>query len=332
VQVSAAERVDFEGNVFAHLGQYALGIGNDADATYSGTGLGTGDITVNANVFTDCAGGAILAGGVQREAHHPKDPRQINRQLIVRNNRIRSVSEDFSDNSAILSTYVQGAVILHNDISDVPYDAIDIGYGWGMHDPGGNPNYRVRMHGYDWAQNLVYQTPTTHRDVVVAGNRIHGAKKLFHDGGAIYNLSASPGTLITENYIFDNHALIGLYLDEGSRYITVRQNVVQDPGGEWLNINTVRAAYPLRISPDNTASDNWHDGTRVGGMWTNYQNDLIVDDHLITGGNWPDDAREIMKHAGIEPEAGPVAYGDAQPGAGEVTSSTQKTGRQALPE
>jgi len=187
-----------------------------------------------------------------------------------------------------------------------------------MQDAGGNPNYRVNMHGYDFKQNLVYQTPTTHRDVVVAGNRVHGAKKLFHDGGAIYNLSASPGTLITENYIFDNNKLIGLYLDEGSRYITVRRNVVRDAGGEWLNINTVHNAYPLRISPDNTATDNWHDSDKVGGLWNNYQNDLILNDHLITDGNWPADAREVMKNAGIEPSAGPVAYGDAQPGAGET--------------
>ncbi len=151
---AAAERVTFDDDVFAHLGQYALGIGNDADAMRSGVGLGTGDITVTANVFTDLAGGAILAGGVQRDAHHPRDPRMVNRQLIVRNNRIHSVSKDFVDNSAILSTYVTGAVILHNDISDVPYDAIDIGYGWGMHDAGGNPNYRVRMHGYDCEAEL----------------------------------------------------------------------------------------------------------------------------------------------------------------------------------
>ena len=319
VQVSAAERVTFDHNVFAHLGQYALGIGNDVDAMLSGVGLGTGDITVTANVFTDLAGGAILAGGVQRDAHHPHDPRQINRQLIVRNNRIHAVSKEFLDNSAILSTYVEGAVILHNDISDVPYDAIDIGYGWGMHDPHGNPNYRVRMHGYDWPQNLVYTTPTTHRDVVVAGNRIHDAKKLFHDGGAIYNLSASPGTLITENYIFDIHGLIGLYLDEGSRYITVRRNVVDDPDAEWLNINTVKAAYPMRISPDNTASGNWHNGTRIGGMWTNYQNDVILDDHLVKDGAWPAEAREVMHDAGIEPEAAPVAYGNAQPDTAERT-------------
>jgi len=317
IQVAAAQRITFDQDIFAHLGQYALGIGNDADANLTGVGLGTSDITVTRSVFTDDAGGAILAGGVRRDAHHPKDPRQINRQLIVSNNRIRSVSKDYRDNSAILSTYVLGAIILHNDVSDVPYDAIDIGYGWGMHDPNGNPNYRVRMHGYDAPQNLVYTTPTTHRDVVVANNRVHGAKRFFHDGGAIYNLSASPGTLITENYIFDNSKMIGLYLDEGSRYITVRKNVVQDPGGEWLNINTVHSAYPLRISVDNTASDNWHDSSKVGGMWTNYENDLILDDHLITDGKWPPEAQAIMHNAGIEPSAGPVEYGDAKPGAGE---------------
>jgi len=311
IQVAAAQRITFDQDAFAHLGQYALGIGNDSDANITGAGLGTSDIRVTRSVFTDDAGGAVLAGGVRRDAHHPRDPRMINRQLLVSNNRIHDVSKDYLDNSAMLETYVEGALILHNDISDVPYDAIDIGYGWGMQDPGGNPNYRVRMHGYDFKDNLVYRTPTTHRDVVVAWNRIHGAKKLFHDGGAIYNLSASPGTLITENYIFDNSGRIALYLDEGSRYITVRRNVVDDPAGEWLNINTVHSAFPLRISTDNTASDNWHNGTKIGGMWTNYENDLILDDHLVKDNQWPDDARQIMDHAGIEPSAGPVEYGEA---------------------
>lgn len=316
IQVAAADRITFDDDIFAHLGQYALGIGNDADATLTGIGLGTSDITITRNVFTDLAGGAILAGGVRRDAHHPRDPRQINRQLIIWNNRIRSVSKEYRDESAILSTYDAGAVILHNDISDVPYDAIDIGYGWGMHDPGGNPNYRVRMHGYDSKENLVYSTPTSHHDVVVASNRVHGAKQFFHDGGAIYNLSASPGTLITENYIFDNSSMIGLYLDEGSRYITVRRNVVDDKGGEWLNVNTVHSAYPLRISPDNTAISNWHNGTKVGGLWNNYQNNLILDDHLVTDDKWPAEALEVMKSSGIEPSAGPVEYEDAKPGAG----------------
>jgi hypothetical protein len=304
IQTAAARFITFDEDVFAHLGQYALGIGNDADANLTGAGLSTSDIRVTRCTFIDNAGGAVLAGGVRRDAHHPRDARMINRQLLVNNNRIQSVSKDYLDNSAILSTYVTGALILHNDISDIPYDAIDVGYGWGYEDAGGNANYRVNQHGYDFKDNIIYESPTTHRDVVVANNRIHGAKKLFHDGGAIYNLSASPGTLITENYVFDNNQRIALYLDEGSRYITVRKNVVDDPGGTWLNINTAKGAFPLRISPDNSASGNWHNSVKAGGMWTNYQNDLILDDHLVHEQIWPVDAEEVIRNAGIEPLPG----------------------------
>ena len=308
VQVAAARMITFDADLFVHLGQYALGIGNDANANLTGAGLGTSDITVTRCLFADDAGGAILAGGVRRDAHHPHDPRMINRALLISNNRIQSVSKEYVDQSAILSTYVTAALIVHNEISDLPYDAIDIGYGWGYEDAGGNANYRRNQHGYDYKDNLVYETPTTHRDVVVAGNRIHGAKQLFHDGGAIYNLSAGPGTLITENYIYDNNSRIALYLDEGSRYITVRRNVVDDPGGTWLNINTAHSAFPFRITVDNTASDNWHNGTKVGGMWTNYENDLILNDHLIPMTNWPDEAKDVIKAAGIEPSSPAPQY------------------------
>ena len=71
--------------------------------------------------------------------------------------------------------------------------------GWGIQDPGGNPSYLFRLRTYDWKQNPIYQTPTTYRDVVVANNRIHVPKSYFHDGEAVYNLSAGPGTPITKN-------------------------------------------------------------------------------------------------------------------------------------
>jgi len=308
IQVAAAKRITFDQNVFAHLGQYALGIGNDSNANLTGAGLGAAGIFVTRNVFTDLAGGAILAGGVQRDAHHPSDPRQLNTQLSVINNRIRAVSKDYRDHSAVLSTYVEGALILHNDIADVPYDAIDIGYGWGIQDAGGNANYRLNFRGYDFKENRVYDTPTTHRDVYVAYNRIHGAKQYFHDGGAIYNLSASAGTTIAENYIFENGGRIGIYLDEGSRYLSIRDNVVADPLGTWLNANTTSNALPLRNTLDNTASGNWHDGSKVGGLWDAYHNNRILEDHLVTGGEWPTGAREVMARAGIEPAAGTVEY------------------------
>ncbi len=311
VQLAMAQHIVFDGNVFAHLGQYALGIGNDANANLTGQGLGTSDIVVSRNVFTDLAGGAIASGGVRPDAHHPSDGRLTNRQLVVSNNLIQNVSQDYKDNSAILSTYVWNEVIVHNDISGAPYDAIDIGYGWGYVDAGGNPNYRTRQRGYD-VGNPVYDTPTTHRDVFVGFNRVYKVKQLFSDGGAIYNLGSCPDCVIAENHVFDIGDRIALYLDEGSRDITVRDNVVEG-GSEWLNINTAKSALPLRTTVNNTATGNWHDVNVVGGIWTSYQNDLIKDDHLVTMGEWPAAARQVMANAGIDPAAGPVAHGDIKP-------------------
>jgi hypothetical protein len=300
IQVSRATRVAFEQNVFAHLGQIGLGIGNDVGANASGIALGASDIRVTANLFTDLGGGAIAVGGVRRDAHHPSDPALVNRNVSIANNRIAAVSKVFMDNCAILSTYVDSASIVHNDISDTPYDAICTGLGWGIQDVGGNPRYRRDMHLYDYPANIAYQTPTTLRNTLVAGNRIRNAKQQFWDGGAIYNLSANPGTEIRENYISDIHGRIALYLDEGSRGITLTDNVV-DGTGRWLNNNTVKSAYPMRISIDNRAIGNWHNSETVGGRWNVYQNNLILSDRPVQGQDWPAEARAVMEKAGIEP-------------------------------
>jgi hypothetical protein len=39
-------------------------------------------------------------------------------------------------------------------------------------------------------------------------------------------------------------------------------------------------------------------------MWTNYQNDLIVNDHLVEANAWPAEAIEVMRNATAEPSAG----------------------------
>lgn len=300
VQVARAEHVTFDHNVFAHLGQIALGAGNDRNANASNIGLGAQHIVITSNLFTDIAGAAVLVGGVRREAHHPSDPRQVNADILIANNRIRSVSKEFRDHTALLSTYVDGAKIIHNDISDVPYDAIDTGFGWGMQDVGGNPSYRARQSGYDRTGNIEYQVPTTLRNTLVAYNRLHDVKKLFEDGGSFYNLSANPNSEVRENFLYDIHGHIGLYLDEGSRGVRVVKNVV-DGTGQWLNDNTVRAANPMRITIDNKAIGNWHNSDQVGGQWIVEQNDLMIDNHRVDGQNWPAEARSVMAAAGIEP-------------------------------
>jgi hypothetical protein len=313
VQVSAAERVVFDQDVFAHLGQIALGIGNNPDAHATGVGLGARSIEVQRSVFTDLAGGAILAGGINRDAHHPHEPAMANRDVVIINNRIQTVSQVYMDNSAILCTYVAGALILHNEISDAPYDGIDIGWGWGVNDAGGNPVYRDTRRGYyDHPENLTYDTPTLHQEVVVAYNHIHHIKKVFHDGGAIYNLSASRDTVIAENYIHDIPDRIALYLDEGSRYLTLRDNVI-DGAGTWLNINTLDDYWPLRVTTDNQAYGNWYTAGKVRGSWDKYNNNLARDNGLLKSGAWPAAAKQVAEDAGIQKGVEVAKYGAADP-------------------
>ena len=297
IQVSAAENIVFDHNIFSQLGQIALGIGNDANANLSGIGLGTDSIHVERNRFAVLAGGAVMAGGVRVDAHHPSDPRMTNRNLFIRNNVITDVANDYKDIAAILSTYVDTAEIAHNDISDTNYDAIDIGWGWGYTDMGGNANYRDNIKGYEY--NPVFKTPTTLRKNVVAYNRIHGVKRWFMDGGSIYNLSDDPGAEIKENYIFDVGERIGIYLDEGSRHIRVERNVV-DTHGYWLTANTLGNRYKLRATADNMAGGNWHNSDKTAGNWSEEINNVILDDSLLPDKNWSAKAMLVIQAAGVD--------------------------------
>ncbi len=159
VQVAAAQNIIFENNHFTQLGQIGLGLGNEANANLSGIGLAVQDIRVSRNHFGVLSGSAIMAGGVQLDAHHPTDPNLILRNIEIADNVIAGVSQDYKDNAAILTTYVDGARILHNDITDAPYDAIAVGWGWGYNDAGGNPNYDQNQQGYLY--NTRFETPTT---------------------------------------------------------------------------------------------------------------------------------------------------------------------------
>jgi len=296
VQVAAARDVTFENNHFTQLGQVALGIGNDATANSSGTGLATARVRVARNRFAVLSGGAIMAGGVREDAHHPRAPALVNRDLVIEDNTVATVSQDYKDNAAILTTYISGARIAHNDVSDAPYDGIAVGWGWGYNDAGGNPNYAENYGGY--VHNTRYATPTTLRDTVVENNRIHGVKTWFMDGGAIYNLSANPGAVIRGNHIFDIGDRIAIYLDEGSKHFRVTGNVVETRG-KWLNINTAGKMYRRRISTDNLATGNWHSSDATGGRWLTEIGNTARDNMLIPDRDWPADARAVIAEAGV---------------------------------
>jgi hypothetical protein len=293
VQVSAASRISFTGNTFTNLGQSALGIGNDANATVTGVGLGAGDIDVIGNQFVENSGHGVAVGGVLPDAHHPSDARMTNHDILIENNTINRVAVDYKDNSGILSTYVTNARILHNEVSNVPYDGIDTGYGWGINDAGGSNDYVDRGY-YNW--NTKYSTPTTLKDNRVEGNLVHNTKARFADGGSVYNLSASPGTVVDKNYLF-NISGVGLYLDEGSRSMTYENNVVQGGSFVFTNAGSLR-----NNTSDNVIQNNWYNSGGVSAPNAAAHNNKLINNLKISGANWPAGARDVICASGVAPQ------------------------------
>ena len=66
--------------------------------------------------------------------------------------------------------------------------------------------------------------------------------------------------------------------------------------------NSQNNLAPRRTAMDNLAIGNWHDSGRRTGAWTPYLNNREVDTVLVAKGAWPDAAKAVIAHAGIEPE------------------------------
>ncbi len=298
VQVSAANTIAFTNNRYTNLGQVGLGVGNDANAHGTGVGLGARDVTVTGNVFEYMSAGAVIVGGVQADAHHPSDSRMTNSNITVSNNVVHDVATEYRSHVGLLMTYTAGSTMAHNELYNLPYSGIALGYGWGANDAGGSQDYTDRgLYNYQPR----YTTATIAANNRVTANFVHDVVQQMTDAGAFYHLSASPGTTVNENYFRNSNGWLGLYFDEGSRYVSAANNVFDNTGTwaytqEWANNNTGNL----------TLTNNWttNNGSNVRtGTRGNTNSGTVV----VTGGNWPSGARTVMAAAGVQTTQPPAS-------------------------
>jgi hypothetical protein len=323
VQVSAAAHITFSGDQFTNLGQTALGIGNDANAHATGVGLGASYITVTGSTFTGDAAGAIVAGGVQADAHHPSDQRMTDHDITIGNNLVHDVGLDYRGIVSFLTTYVTNATISHNEVYNMPYSGIAVGYGWGANDAGGSNDYANRgLYNYQPR----YSTATTESGDRVTGNYVHDVMQQMNDGGCIYTLSANPNAVISGNYCLRTNGYFGLYFDEGSRYYAATGNVFSSTGGTWA----VENANASNNTGTITLTGNWYSN---GG--TNLANgdrgNTVSGNVAVSNGNWPSGAQSVIASAGVQSGGGGSGSTGVLRGAGsnrclDVPNATQTDG------
>lgn len=289
VQVSAANNIAFSESQFVNLGQTAIGIGNDANAHASGVGLGASNITVTRSEIARSSAGGIVVGGVRADAHHPSDQRMVNRDITVSYNRIHDLGVEYRGNVSVLNTYVTNATVSHNEVYNMPYSGMSIGYGWGANDAGGNNNYANRgLYNYQPR----YTTPTTASNNRLINNYVHDVMQQMNDGGCIYTLSWNPGASISGNHCQRTNGYFGVYFDEGSKYYSVTGNVFNNTG-TWATAN-----YWGGENMGNwTVTNNWSTNSSTN-VTNGDRGNVVSGNTVVTNGNWPSGAQAVMANAG----------------------------------
>jgi hypothetical protein len=236
----AARGVRFEGCTFTHLGSGGVDLE-----------CGSRDNAIVCCEFSDISGTAIQVGDVLKDDHHPDDPRFVVSNNRIANNYIHDCAVEYNGGVGIFVGYTDGTVVAHNEICNLPYTGVSIGWGWGEEDAGGGAT--------NYFQPFRYDKPTPARRNSCEFNHIHHVMLTLHDGGAVYTLSNQPGTVVRGNHIHDNKGGPGgIYLDEGSGFIEVAGNVVY---------NVPRPMNYNNKAQDRQATCNEHDnffGARPG--------------------------------------------------------------------
>ena len=220
-----ASNIHIIDSVFRHLGAVGVSFGND---------------TVNSSiigcVFNDVGSAAINVGDARNilvgDGDYPNRKEGVPQNITIQNNYIETVSVESKQAPAVSLFLTENLNFSHNEIYDVPYSGISLGWGW------------VNFVGVSHVA----------KNNKINNNIIARYMQSMHDGAAIYTLGEQPGSEICGNYI--NGTGNGIYLDQGSAYFKVDRNVCKSTSA-WLFIWGTEAQVK-NISASDNYSDTLH--------------------------------------------------------------------------
>ncbi|WP_172254109.1 Ig-like domain-containing protein [Saccharibacillus deserti] len=282
VEVELANTVNFTGTTFAKLGITGLRMQN-----------GVQNSRVEGSRFYDLSGGAVNVGqpnSSDRNVYNPEDTRLSMKNNDILNNVIHDIGVDYKSAAAVSAGYPLDMEISHNEMYNLPYSGVHIGYGW-------NKDFDPVTQNVKIENNLIY-------DLMGMG---------LHDGGAIYTLGTTGGTAAEKNLVRGNYirnqleANAALYTDEGSAYWKFERNVIDlKDAPPWTSPVRWAMAYVPSIHDveyvDNYTTTSTYTNNGTGVL---FENNTVVPD-----ANWPQEAQAIADKAGLESAYGALNDGE----------------------
>lgn len=183
------------------VGRYAIWF--DLDSSYN---------EVRQCHLHDLGGGGVRIGNAERPAGYER----IAHHNVVDNNLIHNGGHIHPGATGIFMAYGRNNTFSHNEVSDLRYTGISLGWTW----------------------DIVYSGT---RENIVEYNHVHHVMRALEDGGGIYSLGLTPGSVIRNNVVHHigtppNAIGHGIYIDGGSSGLLVENNICHDCGHGGIRI------------------------------------------------------------------------------------------------
>lgn len=282
VELRNADGIRLLRNQIQHTGADGISLANDVQ-----------NAQLIGNRTNDIAGSAISVGHPQHvyigdatSSNREKYPVQVEglvKNIEISNNYLYDSAVLFNGHSPISAYFADTLTVRHNLIRKAPWSGITLGWGWW---------------NFDGSSGSIApgRPTTTARNNTISDNQIVDTVQRLSDTGPIYTLGSQPGTTVTGNYLLGVPAghKYGLHPDEGSAYISFRDNVLSiDKNVTWMiNSDDFGRKHDLSLTqtygPINKVSNK------------NLPNSTVQDILVSADYVWPAAAYGIAVNSGLE--------------------------------